>query len=133
GIKSAAIPWWSVRATLFFEFVGGMADSGGKGDTVRLSTATMQPMAADDVAAALADVAVGEPLKSTVEVAGPEALPIAEFVGRFLAASGDKRAAIADPQATYYGAVMGSRGIAPGANPRLGPTRFEEWFRRSVR
>ena len=91
----------------------------------------MQPLAADDVAAALADVAVGAPLNATVEVAGPEALPIAEFVGRFLAASGDKRRVIADQRATYYGAVMGPRGIAPGANPRLGPTRFEEWFSRS--
>jgi uncharacterized protein YbjT (DUF2867 family) len=90
-------------------------------------------MAADDVAAALADVAVGAPLNATVEVAGPEAMSIAEFVGRFLAARGDKRTVIADPQATYYGAVMGSRGLAPGANPRLGPTRFEEWYRRSVR
>jgi len=81
----------------------------------------------------VADVAVGAPLNAIVELAGPEKLSIAEFVGRFMAASGDKRTVIADPQATYYGAVMGSRGIAPGANPRLGPTRFEEWFRRSVR
>ena len=130
-ITAAKVPYTIVRATQFFEFLGGIADSGAEGDTVRLSTAPMQPMAADDVAAALADVAVGAPLNGTVEVAGPEALPIAEFVGRFLAASGDKRTVIADPQATYSGAVMGSRGIAPGANPRLGPTRFEEWFRRS--
>jgi uncharacterized protein YbjT (DUF2867 family) len=132
-IKGGGVPYSIVRATQFFEFLGGIADSGAEGDTVRLSTAPMQPLAADDVAAALADVAVGAPLNATVEVAGPEALPIAEFVGRFLAASGDKRTVIADPRATYYGAVMGSRGIAPGANPRLGPTRFEEWFRRSVR
>ena len=92
----------------------------------------MQPMAADDVAAALADVTVGAPLNAAVEVAGPEALSIAEFVGRFMAAKGDKRTVIADPQATYYGAVMGDRGIAPGANPRLGPTRFEDWLARWV-
>ena len=85
------------------------------------------------MAAALAEVAVDAPLNATVEVAGPEALSIAEFVGRFLAARGDKRTVIADPQATYYGAIMGSCGIAPGANPRLGPTRFEEWFKRSGR
>src|SRR5262249_15157805 len=105
---------------------------GAEGDTVRLSTAPMQPMAADDVAAALADVAVAAPLNATIEVAGPEALSIAEFVGRFMAARGDRRKVIADPQAPYYGAVMGSRGIAPGANPRLGPTRFETWMGRSV-
>jgi uncharacterized protein YbjT (DUF2867 family) len=132
-IKTSGAPYSIVRATQFFEFLGGIADSGGKGDTVRLSTAPMQPMAADDVAAALADVAVGEPLNATVEIAGPEKMSIAEFVGRFLAASGDKRTVIADPQSTYYGAVMGREGIAPGANPRLGLTRFEEWFRRAER
>src|SRR5262249_58365341 len=132
-IKAGGVPYTIGQATQFFEFLGGIADSGAEGDTVRLSTAPMQPMAADDVAAALADVAASAPLNATVEVAGPEALSIADFVGRFLAASGDKRKVIADPQATYYGAAMGSRGIAPGANPRLGPTRFEEWFSRSAR
>jgi uncharacterized protein YbjT (DUF2867 family) len=130
-IKAGGVPYSIVRATQFFEFLGGIANSGAEGDTVRLSTAPMQPLAADDVAAALTDVAVGAPLNATIEVAGPEALPIAEFVSRFMAASGDKRRVIADPQATYYGAVIGSRGLAPGANPRLGPTRFEEWFSQS--
>src|SRR5947199_10316365 len=125
-------PYSLVRATPSFEFLGGIADSGAESDAVRLSTAPMQPLAADDVAAALADVAVGSPLNATVELAGPEKMSIAEFVGRFMAASGDKRTVIADPQARYSGAVLDSRGIAPGANPRLGPTRFEEWFGRSV-
>ena len=129
-IEAGGVPYSIVRATQFFEFLGGIADSGAEGDTVRLSTAPMQPLAADDVAAALADIAVGAPLNATVELAGPEALPIGEFVGRFMATSGDKRTVIADPKATYYGAVMGGRGIAPGANPRLGPTRFEEWLSR---
>src|SRR5262249_26943752 len=111
--------------------LGGIADSGAEGDTVRLSTAPMHPLAADDVAAGLADVAAGAPLNATIEGAGPQAPPLPRVVGRFLAASRDKRKGIADPQATYYGAVMGRRGIAPGANPRLGPTRFEEWFSRS--
>lgn len=92
----------------------------------------MQPLAADDVAAALADIAVGAPLNATVELAGPEAMSISGFVGRYMAASGDKRRVIEDPQARYTGAVMGDLGIAPGANPRIGPTRFEEWLRRSV-
>ena len=131
-IKAGGVPYSIVRATQFFEFLGGIADSGAEGDTVRLSTAPMQPLAADDVAAALADAAGGAPLNATVELAGPEALPIAEFVGRFLAASVDKRKVIADPQATYYGAAMGSRGIAPATNPRIGPTRFEEWFSRAA-
>lgn len=129
-IEAGGVPYTIVRATQFFEFLGGIADSGAEGDTVRLPTAPMQPMAADDVAAALAEVAAGAPLNATVEVAGPEATSIAEFVGRFLAATGDRRKVIADPQALYYGAKMGSRGIAPGAHPRVGPTRFEEWYKR---
>jgi uncharacterized protein YbjT (DUF2867 family) len=131
-IEAGRMPYSIDRATQFFEFLGWIADSGAEGDAVRLSTAPMQPLAADDVAAALADVAVSAPLNGTVELAGPEAMSIAEFVGRFMAASGDRRKVIADPQARYSGAVLDSRGIAPGAKPRLGPTRFEEWFKRSV-
>ena len=101
-IEAGGVPYTIVRATQFFEFLGWIADSGAEGDTVRLSTAPMQPLAADDVAAALADVAVGAPLNATVELAGPETMSIAEFVGRFMAASGDKRTVIADPQARYY-------------------------------
>ena len=126
-IKAGGVPYSIVRATQFFEFLGGIADSGADGDTVRLSTAPMQPMAADDVAAALANVAVAAPLNATVEVAGPEKMSIAEFVGRFMAASGDRRTVTADPVARYYGAKMGDLGIAPGANPRLGPTKFAAW------
>ena len=129
-IEASGVPYSVVRATQFFEFLGGIADSGAEGDAVRLSTAPMQPLAADDVAAALADIAVGEPLNATVELAGPEAMSIAEFVGRYMAASGDKRTVVADPKAPYYGAKMDDRGIAPGANPRLGPTRFDDWFAR---
>ena len=128
-IRSGGVPYTILRATQFFEFLGGIA---GKGDgEVRLSTAPMQPLAADDVASTLADVAVKPPANGMLEVAGPESLSIAEFVGRFMAASGDKRPVVADPKALYYGAVMDDRGIAPGANPRLGPTRFEEWFART--
>jgi uncharacterized protein YbjT (DUF2867 family) len=130
-IGAGGVPYTIVRATQFFEFLGGIADSGAEGGTVRLSTAPMQPLAAEDVAAALADVAIGAPLNTIVELAGPEAMSIAEFVGRFMAASGDKRAVVADPKALYYGAVMDDLGIAPGANPRLGPTRFDDWFARS--
>src|SRR5947209_13521952 len=133
-IEAGGVPYTILRATQFFEFLGGIADSGVEGDTVRLSTAPVQPLAADDVAGALAEVAAGAPLNATVEVAGPEKASIADFVGRFMAARGDKRKVIADSQALYYGAKMGSLGIAPGgANPRLGPTRFEDWFARIPR
>jgi len=126
-IEAGGVPYSIVRATQFFEFLGYIADSGAEGDTVRLSTAPMQPLAADDVADALADVAVAAPSNAIIELAGPEAMSIAEFVGRFMAASGDRRTVIADPNARYTGATMDSRGIAPGANPRLGPTKFADW------
>ena len=127
-IKAGRVPYTIVRATQFFEFLGAIAGPGA--DTVRVSDAPMQPLAADDVAAALADVAVGPPANGMVEVAGPEAMSIAEFVGKALAASGDTRTVVADPQARYYGAALDDRGLTPdGANPRIGPTHFEAMAR----
>src|SRR5262245_42529760 len=131
-ITAGRVPYTIVRATQFFEFLGGIAGPRDAGDTVRLPTAPMQPLAADDVAAALAEVVVGEPVNGIIEVAGPETLPIAEFVGRFLTASGDTRTVVADPQARYFGAALDDRGLKPGDNPRVGPTRFEVWLGRSV-
>ena len=131
-IQAGQVPHTIVRATQFFEFLGSIAGSEAAGDAVRLPTAPMQPLASDDVAAALADVAVGTPVNGVIELAGPEALPIATFVGRFLAASGDTRAVVPDPQARYFGAVLDGRGLAPGDNPRIGPTRFETWIRRTM-
>jgi uncharacterized protein YbjT (DUF2867 family) len=132
-IKAGRIPYTIVRATQFFEFLGWIADSGTQGNTVRLSTAPMQPVAADDVAATLADVALAAPANGIIELAGPEKLSIADFVGRFLAAKGDQRKVVGDPDALYSGAKLDGRGIAPGANPRIGPTRFEAWFNHSKR
>jgi uncharacterized protein YbjT (DUF2867 family) len=129
-IKSGGVPYTIVRATQFFEFLGGIAGSGT--DPVHLPTAPMQPLAADDVAATLAGVAVGPSTNATIELAGPETLPIAEFVGRFLTASGDKRTVVADPQARYFGSALDDRGLNPGVNPRVGPTRFETWIRGMV-
>jgi uncharacterized protein YbjT (DUF2867 family) len=128
-IKAGKVPYTIVRATQFFEFLGGIADAGAAGGTVRLPTAPMQPMAADDVAAALADVAVGSPVNGIVEVAGPEVLPIAAFVERYLAATGDKRAVVPDSKAPYYGAAVDNRGLTPAGKARIGPTRFEAWIR----
>ena len=131
-IEGGKVPYTIVRATQFFEFLGGIAGSGAAGDTVRLPTAPMQPLAADDVAAALADVAVGPPANATLELAGPEAQSIAEFVRRALAATGDTRTVVADPQARYFGTALDARGLTPdGADPRIGPTRFEDWLGRS--
>src|SRR6185437_2422591 len=128
-IKAGGAPYTIVRATQFFEFLGAIAGSGA--DTVRLPDTPMQPLAADDVAAALADVAVGPPANAILELAGPEAQSMAAFVRCALAAGGDTRTVVADPQARYFGATVDARGLTPdGANPRIAPTRFEEWLRR---
>jgi uncharacterized protein YbjT (DUF2867 family) len=130
-IQASGVPYTILRATQFFEFLGAIAGPGA--DTVRLPDAPMQPLAADDVAAALADVAVGPPANGVLEVAGPESLSMAAFVGKALAASGDTRSVVADPRARYFGAALDDLGLRPrGANPRIGPTRFEAWLDRSA-
>src|SRR5262245_42184362 len=131
-IRSSTVPYTIVRATQFFEFLGAIAGSSTDGGTVRLPPARMQPIAAEDVAAALADVAVGTPLNGIVEVAGPEPLPLDELVRRFLRATNDARPVIADARARYFGAALNDGSLVPGDNPRIGPTRFEDWLRRSL-
>jgi uncharacterized protein YbjT (DUF2867 family) len=106
-IAAGEVPYTILRATQFYEFLGGIAGSGT--GPVHLPTAPMQPLAADDVAAVLADVVVGTPVNGIVELAGPEALPIAEFVERFLAARGDTRTVVVDPEARYFGAALDAR------------------------
>ena len=133
-IKGGKVPYTILRATQFFEFIGAIAGSGADGGAVRVPDAPMQPLAADDVAAALADVAVAPPANATLELAGPEAQSMAAFVRRALAAGGDTRTVVADPQARYFGTALDAHGLTPdGANPRIGPTRFEDWLSRSVR
>ena len=132
-IKASPIPYTIVRATQFFEFVGAIAQLATEGPKVRLPPVLMQPIAADDVAAALADVALAAPLNGTVEVAGPEPIRQDDLVRRFLKATGDARTVIADPQALYYGIAVNDQSLTPGANPRLGSTRFADWLSRSVR
>jgi uncharacterized protein YbjT (DUF2867 family) len=133
-IKGGKVPYTIVRATQCFEFLSAIAGSGADGGAVRVPDVPTQPLAADDVAAALAEVAVGPPANATLELAGPEAQSMAAFVRQALAAGGDTRAVVADPHARYFGAALDARGLTPdGANPRIGPTRFEEWLRCSVR
>jgi len=132
-IKASSIPYTIVHATQFFEFVGGIAQSATEGQTVRLPAAMMQPIASDDVAAALVDVALAEPLNSTIDLAGPEPIRQDELVRQFLSATGDSRAVITDPKALYYGTPINDQSLTPGKNPRLGPTRFSEWLVRSVK
>ena len=127
-IKESGIPYTILRATQFFEFVGAIVQSGTDGDVIRLSPALIQPIASDDVAAALADLAVAPPLNGTVEVAGPEPLPIDKLARQYLAAKGDSREVIADVHARYFGAAINDRSLTPGEHPRLGQTRFESWL-----
>jgi uncharacterized protein YbjT (DUF2867 family) len=127
-IKASPIPYTIVRATQFFELVSGIAQFSMQEQTVRLPPAMMQPIMSDDVAAALAEIAVGEPLNRMVEVAGPERTRMDELVRRFLAASGDSRQVITDAQARYYGVEVNDQSLTPGPSPRLGPTRFEDWL-----
>ena len=127
-IRSAQVPYTIVRATQFFEFLGGIAGSSSDSGTVRLPPARMQPIAADDVAATLVDVAVGTPVNGIVEVAGPEPIPMDELVRRFLSATNDARTVITDARARYFGAELNNSSLVPGDNPRLGSIRFERWL-----
>jgi len=129
-IQSAGIPYTILQATQFFEFIGGIIEGGWKDGVIRLSPALIQPIASDDVAAALAELAVGSPLNATVEIAGPQACPLDKFARKLLAATGDSREVIADVHARYFGAKLNDRSLTPGEHPRLGTTRFEDWLRR---
>jgi uncharacterized protein YbjT (DUF2867 family) len=131
-IKASGLPYTIVRATQFFEFVGGIAQFATEGATVRLPSALMQPIVSDDVATALADVVIAEPLNDTVELAGPEPIRMDELVRRFLSANGDPRKVVTDVHALYYGIEVNDQSLVPGDNPRLGPTRFEDWLSQST-
>ncbi|KQW45289.1 MULTISPECIES: SDR family oxidoreductase [unclassified Ensifer] len=127
-IKASGIPYTILRATQFFEFVGGIAQSADVDGEIRLSPALFQPIASDDVAAALTDVALAPPINGTVEVAGPEAVPLDELVRRFLKAKHDTRKVVPDVHARYFGAVLNDQSLTPGDKPRLGTIHFEDWL-----
>jgi uncharacterized protein YbjT (DUF2867 family) len=129
-IRASRVPYTILRATQFFEFVGGIVDSSSDGQTVRLSPALFQPVASDDVATALADVTVGAPVNGIVELAGPEKFALDEFGRRYLTATKDRRKVVADIHARYFGAELDDRSLTPGSNPRLGSVRFADWLRR---
>ncbi len=131
-IKASKIPYTIVRSTQFFEFVSGIAQSGTVGQTVHLSPALVQPIVSDDVAAAMADVTLGAPVNGTIEIAGPERVSLAELVQRFLSANQDPREVVTDVHARYFGAELNDQSLTPGDNPRIAPTRFEDWLSRSI-
>ena len=126
-IKSGPIPYSIVHATQFFEFVKGIADAATTGNLVMLSPALIQPIAADDVASAVARVAVGAPLNAVVEVAGPERFRLDELIRHALATKGDPREVVSDPKARYFGATLSEWTLLPGPHAILSATRFEDW------
>ena len=132
-IKASKVPFTIVRSTQFFEFTGAIAQSGTVGQTAHVSPALFQPIASDDVADALADVALGAPVNGTIEIAGPDRAPIDELVGRFLSATHDPRKVVADAHARYFGIELNDQSLIPGDNARVGSTRFEDWLRQPAR
>ena len=131
-IKTSGIPFTIVRSTQFFGFVKSIIQSATEGQTVRLSPARMQPIAADDVAAALSGWALAKPLNGTIEIAGPEPIRMDELGQRFLSATRDPRKVTTDVHAQYFGTELKDQSLIPARNARLGPTRFEQWLSRST-
>jgi uncharacterized protein YbjT (DUF2867 family) len=129
-IESSGIPYTIIRSTQFFEFLGGISASSAEGNVVRLSPGLFQPIAADDVAAIVADVALTPPRSGIVEIAGPERAPFNEIVARYLKAVGDPREVVSDPEARYFGGRVEERSLVPLGEARLGRIGFDEWLRR---
>jgi uncharacterized protein YbjT (DUF2867 family) len=130
-IKASSIPYTIIRATQFLEFLGGIADSSTNGNIVRLPPVLFQPIAADDIAPILAEVAVAAPCNGIVEIAGPERAPFNEIVARYLKAVGDPREVVRDPEARYWGGRVEEHSLVPLGEARLGHIALDEWLRRS--
>jgi uncharacterized protein YbjT (DUF2867 family) len=131
-IKESSIPYSIVHATQFFEFVRGIADAATDGNSVRLAPVLIQPMAAEDVASAVARISVGSPVNGIVEVAGPEQFRLDELIRRDLDARHDPREVITDPNARYFGALLGEQTLLPGDDASIAETRFEDWLDQAV-
>jgi uncharacterized protein YbjT (DUF2867 family) len=131
-IKTAGIPYSIVHATQFFEFIGRIADEATEDGVVRLPSVLFQPAAAADVAAVVADVALGAPLMGTIEIGGPEQFRFDELVQTHLEAHGDSRVVVADPHARYFNTELDERSLVPGEGARVLPMTYDEWARRSA-
>jgi uncharacterized protein YbjT (DUF2867 family) len=131
-VKGGSVPYTILRATQFFEFIERIADSSMNGESVLLPPVFIQPESADDVAAALADLAVNEPVNGTVELAGPEEFRLDELVRRVLRANNDPRRVTADINARYFGAELDYFSLTPGGHARIAPTHFEDWLSQSM-
>src|ERR1043166_253641 len=130
-IVASGIPYTIIRSTQFMEFLRGIADSAAEGNIVRLPPGLFQPIAADDVAASVVDVALAAPRNGIVEIAGPERAPFNDVVARYLKAVGDPREVVRDPEARYWGGRVEERSLVPLGEARLGRIGLDEWLRRS--
>ncbi|MFI5891838.1 SDR family oxidoreductase [Actinoplanes sp. NPDC051513] len=129
-IVASGVPYTIVRATQFYEFLETIADAATVEGTVHAPVGQFQPVAADDVAAALAEVAVGEPANAIIDVAGPESLPMGDYLRRFLDATYDARKVVDDPAATYFGGLLSEKSLVPTGEARIGAMTFPEWLSR---
>src|SRR5262245_12336330 len=130
-VVTSGLPYTIIRSTQFLEFLGRIADASAEGHIVRLSPGLFQPIAADDVAAIVAEVALAAPRHGIVEIAGPERAPFNDIVARYLQAVGDPRKVVSDPEARYYGGRVEERSLVPLGDARLGRIGFDEWLRRA--
>ena len=130
-VEASGVPYTIIRSTQFFEFLGGIAESGADGNVLRFSPGMFQPIAADDVAAVVADIAASPARNGRVEIAGPERAPFNEIIARYLKAIGDAREVVCDPQARYFGGLVEQYSLVPLGDARLGAIGFDEWHRRS--
>ncbi|NRO98096.1 NAD(P)H-binding protein [Paraburkholderia sp. NMBU_R16] len=130
-IEASGVPYTIIRSTQFMEFLRGIADAGTAGNVVRLSPGLFQPIAADDVAAVVAEVALAAPRNGIVEIAGPERAPFDEMIARYLKAVGDSREVVRDPEARYFGGMVEELSLVPLGEARLGRVGFDEWLRSS--
>jgi uncharacterized protein YbjT (DUF2867 family) len=130
-IVASGIPYTIIRSTQFLEFLGGIAASGAEGNTVRISAGPFQPIAADDVATVVAEVALAAPRNGIIEIAGPERAPFSDFVARYLKAAADPREVVSDPDARYFGGRVEEHTLVPLGEARLGRIGLDEWLRRS--
>lgn len=131
-VKSSGIPYTIVRATQFFEFVSAIAQSATDGACVRLPTAIMQPIVSEDVAEALADVTLSDPLNETVDLAGPQSIPMDELVRQYLLANHDARTVVTDNHARYFGVTVNDQSLRPVGQARIASTRFSDWLSQSL-
>ena len=128
-IKESGIPYTIIRATQYFEFLPKIAADGVDDGGLHLSNASFQPIAADDVAEAVAEAALAAPLNDTIEVAGPDRLPLSDFVARYLESTNDPRHVVGDPEAPYFGVRLDDASLVPGDHPHLGKVHLDDWLR----